>query len=206
MVPTTVAGTNTFTETAVGQDYTCALRDDGVPMCCECLRRRQHMFVLTRCLSQTPNETRLCAVHAGGNVVDQGTTLVAQVPTVLPGSRKLRTITAGAYHLCGIALNGSAYCFGRGRIGQRQVASGCIHLSMNLSRHHLKTPVCTTSTSMACRQLGPAWQQCIQQRVHSHGASLRQQYLDTNLGGAGPHVRCPLLNAALPWMVVCQTA
>jgi alpha-tubulin suppressor-like RCC1 family protein len=91
--PVAVAGQHLFSSISAGSYHTCALGRDGTPYC--------------------------WGYNAWKQLGDGTTTQrTAPVAVVLPAGVTLTAITAGQSHTCGLAADGTAYCWGYGAQGQ----------------------------------------------------------------------------------------
>jgi hypothetical protein len=90
--PTRVSGTATFVTVTAGQNHTCALTSGGAVYC--------------------------WGDNGFGQLGLSSSTGNASAPTLITGVPVLYRLSAGLNHTCGLAIDGSAYCWGLNSAGQ----------------------------------------------------------------------------------------
>jgi alpha-tubulin suppressor-like RCC1 family protein len=92
--PAAISGTLVFRKLAAGSSHVCGIKDDGFAFCWGYNFNGQ----------------------TGTNTAGAGTDKTTA--TQITGTLKVRDIALGSSHSCGITGNGSAYCWGKGTLGQ----------------------------------------------------------------------------------------
>lgn len=153
-VPRIVVGDLTFVGIVAGDLHTCALDDAGQAHCWglnedgqlgqgDRINRPRPSRVIGSLpfATVTAGGSHSCALTAGGEAYCWGGNRWGQlgvgesvteslVPRAVSGHLKFVALRAGAVHTCGIALDGTAYCWGRNAFGELGVGdSGTIRTS-----------------------------------------------------------------------------
>jgi alpha-tubulin suppressor-like RCC1 family protein len=136
------AGGISFTSLAVGSYHACGLTADGTAYCWGDNGNGQlgngattdvrHPVAVSgglRFASLSAGASYTCGVTTAGDAwcwgyngygqLGNGTTAgETSLPTAVPGGLRFRSVVAGAYHTCGLAVNGTGYCWGNNVTGQ----------------------------------------------------------------------------------------
>jgi alpha-tubulin suppressor-like RCC1 family protein len=116
--PTPVVGGHTFRSISAGLTHTCAV---------------------------TPDDRAYCGGSDVGGAIGVGGTSVLQVaPTPVAGSLAFADISAGFNYTCGVAVDGTAYCWGDneyGTLGNLDTPVGCVLTDQSACRRLVPEPV-----------------------------------------------------------------